>query len=116
VGVLSGKYLKDGKLVVTEFDIERLRPNTPGYKTYIEPFENAEIVGRVVEMARDKGLKPVQIALAWLYHKGVASPIIGTTRPEHVEEAVEALGVKLSEDEIRYLEEPYRPKPVFGHS
>ena len=68
-----------------------------------------------MEIARNKGSRPVQIALAWLYHKGVTSPIIGTTRPEHVEEAVEALGVKLSEDEIRYLEEPYRPKPVLGY-
>jgi len=114
-GVLSGKYLKEGRLVVTESDIDRLRPNTPDYKIYIEPPENAEIVGRVVKIAQEKGLKPAQIALAWLYHKGVTSPIIGTTKPEHVEEAVEALEVELSEDEIRRLEEPYRPKPVFGH-
>lgn len=115
VGVLSGKYLKEGELVVTDSDISRLRPGTPDYETYIKPRENAEIVKRVVELARSKEVKPVQIALAWLFNKGVTSPIIGTTNPEHLEEAVEALNVKLSEDEVKYLEEPYRPKQVFGH-
>ncbi|MFP3240809.1 MAG: aldo/keto reductase, partial [Caldivirga sp.] len=58
---------------------------------------------------------PTQIAYAWLLHKGVTAPIIGTTKPEHVEEAVGALEIKLTDDEIKYLEEPYKPKPVFGH-
>ncbi len=114
-GVLSGKYFKNGKLAVAESDISRLQPNTPDYKTYIEPPENAEIVGRVMELARNKGVKPAQIALAWLYYKGVTSPIIGTTKPEHVEEAVEAQEIRLQDNEAKYLEEPYRPKPVFGH-
>lgn len=114
-GVLSGKYFKNGKLAVAETDISRLQPNTPEYKTYIEPPENAEIVSRVVELARNKGVKPAQIALSWLYNKGVTSPIIGTTKPERVDEAVEALEVRLRDDEVKYLEEPYRPKPVFGH-
>ncbi|MBO3808578.1 MAG: aldo/keto reductase [Candidatus Brockarchaeota archaeon] len=114
-GVLSGKYFKNGKLVVAETDISRLQPNTPDYRTYIEPPENAEIVGRVVELARNKGVKPAQVALSWLYYKGVTSPIIGTTKPEHVDEAVEALEVRLRDDEVKYLEELYRPKPVFGH-
>jgi aryl-alcohol dehydrogenase (NADP+) len=85
------------------------------FGSYIEPPENAEIVRRVVELARSKGVKPSQIALAWLFKKGVTSPIIGTTNPEHVVEAVESLEINLSDDEARYLEEPYRPKPVFGH-
>ncbi|MBO3841167.1 MAG: aldo/keto reductase [Candidatus Brockarchaeota archaeon] len=114
-GVLSGKYFKNGKLVVAETDISRIQPNTPEYRTYIEPPENAEIVRRVVELAQNKGVKPAQIALSWLYYKGVTSPIIGTTKPEHVDEAVEALGIRLRDDEVKYLEEPYRPKPVFGH-
>jgi aryl-alcohol dehydrogenase-like predicted oxidoreductase len=58
---------------------------------------------------------PVQIAIAWLLHKGVASPIIGTSNPNHVEEAVDALTITLSDQEINYLEEPYRPKSVTGH-
>ncbi|MEM0382243.1 MAG: aldo/keto reductase [Nitrososphaerota archaeon] len=115
VGVLSGKYLVNNKLVVTEKDLERIRPGTNDYNAYIAPPENAEIVRRVVEVASNKGVKPSQIALAWLFKKGVTAPIIGTNNPAHVEEAVEALEINLSDDEVKYLEEPYRPKPVFGH-
>ncbi|MEM4168610.1 MAG: aldo/keto reductase, partial [Thermoproteota archaeon] len=57
---------------------------------------------------------PTQVALAWLFHKGVTAPIIGTTKVEHLEEAVGALSVRLTEDEVKYLEEPYRPKPVLN--
>jgi len=114
VGVLSGKYLKNGRLVVSEKDIKRLQPGENAHEVYIKPPENAEIVARVVELAKQKDVKPVQIAIAWLIHKGTI-PIIGTTKPEHVEEAVEALNIKLTDEEIKHLEEPYRPKPVFGH-
>jgi len=115
VGVLSGKYLKDGRLVVDDKSLERIRPGTNDYSVYIAPPENAEIVRRVVELAHSKGVKPSQIALAWLFKKGVTAPIIGTNNPEHIEEAVESLEVRLSDEEARYLEEPYKPKPVFGH-
>jgi len=115
IGVLAGKYYKDGKLVVDENVISRLKPGTPSYKLYIEPPENAEIVKRVIEIANSKDVKPVQIALAWLLHKGVTAPIVATTKPEHVEDAVEALEIKLAENEIKYLEEPYKPKPIYGH-
>ncbi len=115
VGVLSGKYYVNGRLVVTEKDFERIRPGTNDYNAYIAPPENAEIVRRVIEVAQNKGVKPSQIALAWLFKKGVTAPIIGTNNPAHVEEAVEALKINLSDEEVKYLEEPYRPKPVFGH-
>ena len=119
VGLLSGRYLKEGKIVISTSDIKRLQPDNElasfYYKAYVEPTENAEIVKRVVELAQNKEAKPVQIALAWLLHKGVAAPIIGTVKPEHVEEAVQSLEVRLSNDEMKYLEEPYKPKPVMGH-
>lgn len=112
VGLLTGKYYKNGKLVVPPDAPERLQPGAGfWYKIYIEPPENAEIVRRVIELAQNKGVKPSQIALAWLLHKDVI-PIIGTTKIEHLEENVEVLNIKLSEEEIRYLEEPYKPKPV----
>ncbi|MEM2261495.1 MAG: aldo/keto reductase [Ignisphaera sp.] len=114
VGVLSGKYYRDGKLVVGPDAPDRLRPEIGfyAYKAYIEPPENAEIVKRVMEVAKNKGVTPTQIAIAWLFHKGVTAPIIGTSKVEHLEEAAEALKIKLTDDEIRYMEEPYRPKPV----
>lgn len=114
VGVLSGKYLKQGKLVITESDIGRLHPDQENYQRYIVPPENADIVQRVTEVAETNGVTPVQIALAWLIHKEVI-PIVGTTNPDHIEEAVDALTVTLSDEEMRYLEEPYLPKPVTGH-
>ncbi|MCS7111524.1 MAG: aldo/keto reductase [Ignisphaera sp.] len=114
VGVLSGRYYRDGKIVVGPDAPERLWPERGfyAYKIYIEPPENAEIVKRVIEVAKNKGVTPTQIAIAWLLHKGVTAPIIGTSKVEHLEEAVEALKIKLTDDEIKYLEEPYRPKPV----
>jgi aryl-alcohol dehydrogenase-like predicted oxidoreductase len=115
VGVLSGKYLRDGKLVVQEGENPRLRQGSGDRRIYIDPPENAEIVRRVVEVAGRKGVTPTQVALAWLLAKGVTAPIIGTTKPEHVDEAVGATEVNLTQEEVKYLEEPYRPKPVFGH-
>jgi aryl-alcohol dehydrogenase (NADP+) len=115
VGVLSGKYLKAHQLVVRDSDISRLQPGQQHYQRYIAPPENADIVQRVVEVAQTQDVTPVQIAIAWLLHKDTASPIIGTSNPDHLEEAVDALTITLSDQEISYLEEPYRPKPVTGH-
>jgi 1-deoxyxylulose-5-phosphate synthase len=59
---------------------------------------------------------PAQVALAWLLHKpGVTSPIVGATKPVHLEDALAAAELTLSADEIARLEEPYRPHPVLGH-
>ena len=71
-----------------------------------------EIVRRVEELAKKKNVAMAQIAIAWqLSHTGVA-PILGLNKPKRIDEAVEALKVKLSEEEIEYLKEPYKPKPV----
>jgi aryl-alcohol dehydrogenase-like predicted oxidoreductase len=58
-----------------------------------------------------------QVALAWMLSKpGVTAPIIGATKPHHLEDAIAALSVQLSPDEISQLEESYRPHPVIGYS
>jgi aryl-alcohol dehydrogenase (NADP+) len=76
-----------------------------------------QIVERVVELANKRGVKPTQVALAWMLTKPeVSAPIIGASKPHHLPEAVGALEVKLTADEIRYLEELYQPHPVLGHS
>jgi aryl-alcohol dehydrogenase-like predicted oxidoreductase len=68
------------------------------------------VVDRVNEFARERALPPSQVALAWLLHKPVVtSPIVGATKPHHLEDAVAALSVKLSEAEIARLEELYQP-------
>jgi aryl-alcohol dehydrogenase-like predicted oxidoreductase len=54
--------------------------------------------------------------LAWLLHKpGVTAPIVGASKPQHLEDAVAAVSIKLTADEIKLLEEPYVPHPVAGH-
>jgi aryl-alcohol dehydrogenase (NADP+) len=74
------------------------------------------VVDRVGEIARKHGVSHAQVALAWLLHQpGVTAPIIGASKPQHLDEALAALGLKLDESELKALAEPYRPHPVLGH-
>lgn len=74
------------------------------------------VVDRVVALAGQKDVAPAQIALAWMLHKpGISSPIIGASKMPHLEQAVAALEIKLSVEEIAGLEEPYQPHRVLGH-
>jgi aryl-alcohol dehydrogenase-like predicted oxidoreductase len=76
-----------------------------------------DVVDRVTEIARERGVNNAQVALAWvLAQPGVTAPIIGASKLQHLEDALHALQVKLTPDEIRSLEEPYEPHPVLGHS
>jgi aryl-alcohol dehydrogenase-like predicted oxidoreductase len=75
-----------------------------------------EVVERVAEIAQKHGVPRVHIALAWLLQKKpVTAPIIGATKIEHLENAIGALSVKLSQEEVAHLEEPYVPHPIVGH-
>lgn len=75
-----------------------------------------QIVDRVVELAQKRGVKPAQIALAWLLQQpGVTAPIIGASKIEHLKDAVEAVDLLLSDDERQLLESPYKPHPILGH-
>ncbi|MCS6992740.1 MAG: aldo/keto reductase, partial [Anaerolineales bacterium] len=74
------------------------------------------IVERVAELAQKHGVPRAQIALAWLLHKPpVVAPIVGATKISHLEDAVAALSVRLSQEEMTYLEEPYQPHRIVGH-
>jgi len=73
------------------------------------------IVERVAEIAKKRGVSRAQIALAWLLKKEpVTAPIIGATKISHLEDAVGALSIQLTPEEISYLEEPYIPHPIVG--
>ena len=73
-------------------------------------------IDRVVAVAERHGVKPAQVALAWLLNKpGVVAPIIGASKMYQLEEAVAAVEVKLSAEDHAYLEEVYQPHPVLGH-
>ena len=75
------------------------------------------VVKRVGELAAKRNESNARIAYAWLLHqKGVAAPIVGASKVEQIEESVAATKVTLSSEEVAYLEEPYRPHPVLGHS
>jgi aryl-alcohol dehydrogenase-like predicted oxidoreductase len=75
-----------------------------------------EVNERVQEIAAEEGLTMAQVALAWtLQQDAVDAPIVGVTSVEHLEEAVEAVDVSLSESDVEYLEAPYEPVPVSGH-
>lgn len=74
------------------------------------------VLERVRKLAAAHGAPPARIALAWLLHKvGVTAPIIGTSKPHHLEDALAALKLKLTSDEIATLEEPYVPHAIAGH-
>lgn len=96
---------------------ETVRAQTDDYaKKLYHAEQDFEIAERVVELAKRKNVMPIQIALAWVLHQeGVASPIVGTRNPGHLQDMVEALEIHLTQEEQAFLTEPYRPKPVLGH-
>jgi len=73
------------------------------------------VVDRLEEISRERGTPPAQVALAWLLHKpGLVAPIVGASKPHHLDDAVASVGVKLSAEEIARLEEPYIPHQIAG--
>jgi aryl-alcohol dehydrogenase (NADP+) len=113
-GFLSGKYKRGDQPKGVRYETEQWNGHSLLAERYFKP-EDFDVVEVVTAIAKEKQVTPSQVALAWLFHKGVTSPIIGATRVEHVEEAAEALEVKLDEEDIRRLEAPYKPQPVTGH-
>jgi aryl-alcohol dehydrogenase-like predicted oxidoreductase len=81
-----------------------------------EPADRA-VIDRLGEVAEARGVPRAQVALAWLLGKpAVTAPIVGATKPHHLEDAVAALSIKLTAEEVARLEEPYVPHPVLGFS
>jgi aryl-alcohol dehydrogenase (NADP+) len=97
----------------------RARTDTFGKMLYGgETISDADqrVIDRLEQMAKERGVPQAQLALAWLLHKpGLVAPIIGASKMQHLDDAVAALALKLSADEIARLEEPYLPHAVAGH-
>jgi 1-deoxyxylulose-5-phosphate synthase len=96
---------------------ETLRAQTDevGKRLYTE--EDLRIAQRVSDVAEARCLPMAQVALAWILSKPVVTaPIIGATRPHHLDDAVAAVSVQLTPDEIRHVEEAYQPHPVLGYA
>ncbi|KAJ7261783.1 Aldo keto reductase [Mycena haematopus] len=83
---------------------------------YTQSTANQTIVKRVEEIAKKREISMAQVSIAWsLSKEGVSAPIIGTTSLANLAEAIAGVHIKLTEDEIKYLEEPYQPMAVIGH-
>jgi aryl-alcohol dehydrogenase-like predicted oxidoreductase len=116
VGVLPWSPLARG-LLAGGRDRGTTRAGSDRYAGELYDDGDLEVVDAVKAIADARGLPPAQIALAWLLGRpGVTAPIVGATKLGHLEDAVAAVGVALSEEEVRRLEAPYRPHPVRGHS
>jgi 1-deoxyxylulose-5-phosphate synthase len=119
IGVIPYSPLASGRLTREWSSESTLRSETDQIaKTKYDATADTDrqVVERVAELADKHEVPRVHIALAWLLQKKpVTAPIIGATKITHLEAAVGALSVTLSEDEVTYLEEPYTPHPIVGH-
>jgi 1-deoxyxylulose-5-phosphate synthase len=108
-GLLAGSRTASGERLTT-------RANTdPFLDSLYRPDLDFPLIDRVAEVATEAGISGAQVALAWLLHKpGVTAPIVGATKLEHVEDALAAEALSLSDEQIARLEEPYVPHPVAG--
>jgi aryl-alcohol dehydrogenase (NADP+) len=105
-GVLAGSR-KAKTLRVQEDDYTK--------KLYTQEADD-RVVDAVAQVAKNRGVPAAQVALAWLLHKPeVTAPIVGASKPHHLQDAVAAVGVKLTQQEISQLESVYVPHPVLGH-
>ena len=119
IGVIPYSPLASGRLTRDWSSESTLRSETDQIQKmkYDASAEmDRQVVERVAELAQKHGIPPTHIALAWLLQKEpVTAPIVGATKISHLEEAVGALSVKLTQEEVTYLEEPYVPHRIVGH-
>jgi len=116
VGVLPWSPLARGRLT-RDWDQSTNRSETDafGRTLYDQDAGDRTIAERVAEIADRRGVPRAQVALAWVARNPVVTaPIVGASKPQHVDDAVAALDLELGEDEVAHLEEPYRPHPVAG--
>jgi aryl-alcohol dehydrogenase-like predicted oxidoreductase len=110
-GLLAGTRTREGERLT-----KRAGTDPFGDSLYPDLERDFDVVDRVAEVAAERGVPSAQVALAWLWHRpGVTAPIVGATKPGHLEDALAAEALSLSDDEVARLEEPYRPHPISGH-
>jgi 1-deoxyxylulose-5-phosphate synthase len=108
-GMLAGNLTPSGERRTTRAHTD------PFLHSLYRPDLDAAVIDRAGEVAAERGVSSAQVALSWLLHKpGVTAPIVGATRLEHLEDALAAEQLALSEEEVARLEEPYVPHPVSG--
>jgi aryl-alcohol dehydrogenase (NADP+) len=115
VGVIPWSPLARGVLARETPSTPRSATDEYGKRLY-GAADDSEVVDAVRTLARSRGVKPAQIALAWILGApGVTAPIIGTTHLDHLHQAVASLEIQLTPEERSSLEKPYRPHPILGH-
>lgn len=111
---LARGFLAGNRNRRAESETTRAKSDQFAHRLYYQDSDFA-IVDRVTQIARQRGLSNAQIALAWMLQQpGIIAPIIGATKPHHLDEAVKALQVNLNREEIAALEELYQPHPILG--
>ena len=119
IGVIPWSPLARGRLTRDWDDTtERMRTDQYGRTLYSATVDaDRRVVEAVAQVAAARGIPRAQVALAWLLHQApVTAPIVGATKPRHLEDAVAALTVKLSAEEIAALEAPYVAHEIAGHA
>ncbi len=116
VGVIPWSPLARGRLT-RPWDTVSARSETDEFGKSLYQEGDRHIVDAVAEVAAARGVSPAQIALAWLLRQpAVTSPIVGATKPQHLQDAVAAVDLVLSDDEAKRLEEHYTPRGIAGHA
>ena len=112
---LARGFLAGNRSAAEKGQTLRAKTDEFAHKLYYQQAD-FNVVDRITEIAGKRGVSNAQIALAWLLHQpGVTSPIVGASKAQHLEEAIAAVNLKLSDEELAALAEPYRPHPVLGH-
>jgi aryl-alcohol dehydrogenase-like predicted oxidoreductase len=116
VGVIPWSPLARGRLARLPEERTTTRSGSDPIADNMYTESDDAVVRAVAEVAKARDLPLAQVALAWMLHKeAITAPIVGATKPGHIEDAVAAVDVELSDDEIAALEAPYVPHPVLGH-
>jgi 1-deoxyxylulose-5-phosphate synthase len=116
IGVIPWSPLARGRLARGPQAGGTTRADTDSIANRMYTDADDAVVRAVADVAKARGLAPAQVALAWvLQREAVTAPIVGATKPGHVEDAVAALDVELDEDAVAALEAPYVAHPVLGH-
>ncbi len=120
IGLIPWSPLARGRLARPWQSEQTKRAETDqfGNRMYAKTEEaDRKVVDRLAELAKKRGAAQATLALAWMLAKpGITAPIVGATKPHHLDDAVAALAVKLTPEEVAGLEEPYVPHPVLGFS
>jgi len=114
IGVIPWSPLARGRLT-RDWDASTARSETDAFGRMLYQDEDKTIVERVAEVAQARGVSRAQVGLAWMLSKRyVTAPIVGATKTAHLEDAIAAVDLRLDEEEIKRLEEPYTPHAVAG--